>query len=166
MLPDESELCRRLLPVVRLSARRRGLPAAEVDDVAQEVLVHVLVALRRERIDEPARLGAFAAGVCRNVLANRARVRARRDDAWMTFAPTVDAAVEADGREAAMDRLRLEDCLGELGVRAREVVRRTWYEGQQSPDIARDLGTSEGNVRLLRHRALEVLRDCMLGGAP
>jgi DNA-directed RNA polymerase specialized sigma24 family protein len=40
----------------------------------------------------------------------------------------------------------------------------TFYDEKSSMDVSRFLGVSEANVRVMRHRAIHQLRDCM-GGA-
>jgi RNA polymerase sigma-70 factor (ECF subfamily) len=40
----------------------------------------------------------------------------------------------------------------------------TFYAERRTVEIAAQLGLSAGNVRVIRHRALEQLRECM-GGA-
>jgi RNA polymerase sigma-70 factor (ECF subfamily) len=37
----------------------------------------------------------------------------------------------------------------------------TFYDDRQASEVAVDLGISEGNVRVIRHRGLEHLRECM-----
>jgi DNA-directed RNA polymerase specialized sigma24 family protein len=37
----------------------------------------------------------------------------------------------------------------------------TFYDEQTSADVASFLGVSEANVRVIRHRALHRLRECM-----
>jgi DNA-directed RNA polymerase specialized sigma subunit len=41
----------------------------------------------------------------------------------------------------------------------------TFYDEQTGADVARFLGISEANVRVIRHRAIHLLRDCMGGAA-
>jgi RNA polymerase sigma-70 factor (ECF subfamily) len=55
----------------------------------------------------------------------------------------------------------LEGCLSRLAERERTVVLLTFYGERPSRDIAQTLGTSEGNVRVIRSRAIERLRTCM-----
>ena len=45
------------------------------------------------------------------------------------------------------------------------VVVLTFYAHHEAPRIAKDLGVSPGAVRVIRHRAMARLRDCVLGGA-
>jgi RNA polymerase sigma-70 factor (ECF subfamily) len=39
----------------------------------------------------------------------------------------------------------------------------TFYDDQPAKEVAAALGLSEGNVRVIRHRGLERLRDCVAG---
>ena len=48
-----------------------------------------------------------------------------------------------------------------LGERERAVVVMTFYDEQTSADLAGFLGVSEANVRVIRHRAIQQLRQCM-----
>jgi len=41
----------------------------------------------------------------------------------------------------------------------------TFYDDQPAKEVAAALGLSEGNVRVIRHRALGRLRECMNAGA-
>jgi RNA polymerase sigma-70 factor (ECF subfamily) len=48
-----------------------------------------------------------------------------------------------------------------LKERERAVVVMTFYNEETGADVARFLGVSEANVRVIRHRAIHQLRDCM-----
>jgi DNA-directed RNA polymerase specialized sigma24 family protein len=45
------------------------------------------------------------------------------------------------------------------------VVLLTFQEDRSADEIASELGTSAGNVRVLRHRALLALQRCVAGSA-
>ena len=64
-----------------------------------------------------------------------------------------------------LDRDRLTRCLEALAERERSVVALTFLADKDGDAVARDLGISAGNVRVIRHRALARLRECM-GAAP
>ena len=51
-----------------------------------------------------------------------------------------------------------------MAERERSVLLMTFYEDRQADDVARLLGLTAGNVRVIRHRALGRLRDCVIGG--
>jgi RNA polymerase sigma-70 factor (ECF subfamily) len=48
-----------------------------------------------------------------------------------------------------------------LKERERTVVVMTFYDEQTGADVAGFLGVSEANVRVIRHRAIHQLRECM-----
>ncbi len=48
-----------------------------------------------------------------------------------------------------------------LKERERAVVVMTFYDEQTGADVANFLGVSEANVRVIRHRAIHQLRECM-----
>ena len=63
---------------------------------------------------------------------------------------------------------RLEMCLARLAERERMVVLLTFYAERTAGEVGKELGVKEGNVRVIRHRAVERLRTCMTsreGGA-
>ncbi|HSC86211.1 MAG TPA: sigma-70 family RNA polymerase sigma factor [Polyangiaceae bacterium] len=158
---QEAELCLRFAPAIRTFARRRLRSAEAVEEFAQDVLLLVVQALRAGAIAEPARFGGFVLGVCRNVARERARTRDRRDTLWEAYANGL-ACMEAEQPAQNADEVALlEDCLSQLSSRARMVVRHAYVDEESSQEIAVRLGVQEGNVRVIRHRALGALRECL-----
>jgi RNA polymerase sigma-70 factor (ECF subfamily) len=62
-----------------------------------------------------------------------------------------------------LDRLR--GCLEKLAERERSVLVMTFYAEQATEEVAAHLGLTTGHVRVIRHRALGRLRDCLEGKA-
>jgi RNA polymerase sigma-70 factor (ECF subfamily) len=60
-----------------------------------------------------------------------------------------------------LDQERLARCVKNLNERERSVVVMTFYNEQTGAEVASFLGVSEANVRVIRHRAIRQLRDCM-----
>jgi DNA-directed RNA polymerase specialized sigma24 family protein len=58
-------------------------------------------------------------------------------------------------------RTRVTSCLEELPDKQKAVVLLTFYAEQSSRDIAASLGLSSENVRVIRHRSVARLRDCL-----
>jgi RNA polymerase sigma-70 factor (ECF subfamily) len=160
----EAELARRFAPRVRLFGLRRLRDAAAAQDLVQEVLVTTVEALRAGRIQQPERLASFVLGACRMTIANQRRGERRRARLLAEFAHDL-TPVPDPAADSMLDRDRLADCLGRLPARDRTVVALTFYAERSADEIARELGTTAGNVRVLRHRALGRLQDC-LGGTP
>src|SRR5271163_307144 len=63
-----------------------GFYCPDVDDIVQETLARVLVATREEKINNPAAVGAFLNGVCRNVISEYRR-RNMRDEPMPEVVP-------------------------------------------------------------------------------
>src|SRR5688572_33376017 len=76
----EAELCRRLWPRLRAFGLRRLGSEQDAVDLAQQVLVITLEALRAGEVQEPGRIAAFVMGACRNTLLHRHKVARRRSE--------------------------------------------------------------------------------------
>ena len=64
-----------------------------------------------------------------------------------------------------LDHEHLTRCVQSLKERERTVGVMTFYDEETGADVARFMGVSEANVRVIRHRAIHQLRDCMGVGA-
>jgi len=154
----EAQLCRRWFPRVRAYGRLHLRGADAAADLAQEVLVVVIGALRERRVTEIDRLAAYVSGVCRNVVRDWKKGELRRGALLQRFGPTwLETVAPAPSVEGA----RLAECLGRLGARDRAIVVLTYYAESDGAEIARELGMTAGNVRVARHRALKQLLACM-----
>jgi RNA polymerase sigma factor (sigma-70 family) len=58
----------------------------------------------------------------------------------------------------------LRRCLEGLTERERTILMLTFYAEQSSGAIASSLGLETGHVRVIRHRGMSSLRDCVGGG--
>jgi RNA polymerase sigma factor (sigma-70 family) len=158
----EAELLRRFVPAVRAFARRRLRGADAVEEFAQDVLLVLIEALRRGTVQEPERLGGYVLGICRNLAHDRALQRERRrallESYGAALAPWDHAAM---AQRSVYELAHLEDCLSQLSGKAREVVRLSYIESRAHSEIAATLAISESNARVLRHRTLGALRECM-----
>ena len=155
----EREICSRLLPAVRAFAQRRLRPGS-VDDFAHDVLLLFIEALREGRIQDGSRLAGFALGICRNLARERARTDERRRDLMNRFGLT-EADFTSWDRPTFVRRGHLEDCYSQLTERARRVLRATFCNDDLDREIAKDLAVTEANVRIIRHRSLAALRECL-----
>jgi RNA polymerase sigma-70 factor (ECF subfamily) len=150
------------LPAVRAFARRRLHGADAVEEFAQDVFLLFVEALRAGAVREPARVGGFVLGICRNLARDRARQRERREELLGIYgAVLAPFTPEATAADSPYELAHLEDCLSQLSFKSREVVRLSYLEALSHVDIARQLETSEANARVLRHRVLSALRKCL-----
>ena len=160
---EEAELYRRFAPRVRLYGRRHLLQDGAADDLAQDVLLLTIERLRTGEVRRPEEVGSFILGTSRMMARSERRLRRRREALTARF---IDAAEQiAPASTAALDAPRVAACLHALPERDRLVVLLTFYADREAPRIAQDLGVSPGAVRAIRHRAMERLRECVMGGA-
>jgi RNA polymerase sigma-70 factor (ECF subfamily) len=157
----EAELFRRLAPRVRLYGLRHLRDSAAADDLVQDVMLLTFDSLRAGKVRERERLASFVLGTCRRVVIDIRRGAARRDRLLEHFGPGLAPAAAASDAAAPLDLERLGHCLQRLAERERAVVVLSFYSERGSDEIAAELGLSPGNVRVVRHRALTRLRDCM-----
>jgi RNA polymerase sigma-70 factor (ECF subfamily) len=159
----EAELCRRIAPRIRLYGLRhlRGEHAA--DDLTQQVLIITLEAVRAGRLREPEKLASFVLGTCRLTVLDLRRNAQRKERLLERFGADLPAFVQPS--IPYLDHEQLTRCVQNLSERERAVVVMTFYDEQTGADVANFLGVSEANVRVIRHRAIHQLRDCM-GVAP
>lgn len=159
MLESETDLCRRFAPRIRLYGLRHLGTEDRARDLVQSVLIAVLEAVRADRIVERDRIERFVLGTCRNIASSMRRVEAR---ARPTPAEELDVRSFAPEPER-FDTSALFRCIAALEERARTVVHLSFTEERSAEDIATLLGTTAGNVRVLRHRAIAQLRHCLDG---
>jgi len=157
----ETELCRRLAPRVRLYGLRHLRDRHATADLVQQVVLMTLERLRDGKLREAERLGSFVLGMCRMVIMDMRRTQRRRERLLEIFPDDVPSADPAAAPR--LDHARVEDCLRILPERERSVLVLTFYDDRPARDVATDLGLTEGNVRVIRHRALQRLRRCVEG---
>jgi RNA polymerase sigma-70 factor (ECF subfamily) len=128
-------------------------------DLAQQVMLLTIEKLRSGSIREADQIASFVLGCSRTMardLKRREWRREKRREAFMVLdtlkAPAGDSTLDAD---------HLERCLARLAERERMVVLLTFYGEKTAGEVGQELGVKEGNVRVIRHRAIERLRTCM-----
>jgi len=153
----EVALCRRFGPRAQLYGRKHLRDGERARDLSQTVMIAVIEAVRAGRVEDPARIDRFVLGTCRNVALRMREVDSR---AQPTATEELDVLAVVPEVEP-MDLGALARCLAELDGRGRSVVFLSFNEGKAADDIASALGTTAGNVRVVRHRAVAQLRRCM-----
>ena len=154
----ETELFRRMAPRIRLYGLRHLRDVHAADDLTQQVLITTLEALRAGRLREPEKLASFVLGTCRMMVLDLRRGAQRKERLLEQFGAHLLAVQPSMPH---LDHEQLTRCVQNLKERERAVVVMTFYDEQTSADVASFLGVSEANVRVIRHRAIHQLRDCM-----
>jgi RNA polymerase sigma-70 factor (ECF subfamily) len=138
-------------------ARRLTGDSARAQDVVQETLLrawqHPEVVGDNER---SARAWLFT--VARNMIIDESRsARFRREVSTPDDVGAFEGACP-DEVDAALNRLLIGDALARLTPEHREVVRRSYFLGSTTAQIAAELGIADGTVKSRLHYALRALR--------
>ena len=140
--------------LLRYALRLTG-DRARAEDVVQETLLracqHLHVFDDTERSPR-----AWLFRVTRNIIIDQQRSSRRRE----VSSPDGSEFEQRgpDEVDAAVDRLLIADALTQLSLKHRAVVRRSYYLGWTTAQIADDLQISEGTVKSRLHYAIHALR--------
>ncbi|MGE5089391.1 MAG: RNA polymerase sigma factor [Candidatus Levyibacteriota bacterium] len=158
----EAELYRRLAPRVRLYGLRHLRDRQAAADLVQQVLLMTLERLRAGKVRDPERIASFVLGSCRMTVLEMRRGTRRREALLQTWGDMAEAFEAPELR--VLDPDRLAGCLDALNDRERSVVVLSFFADKQADEVGAELAISGGNVRVIRHRALARLRECMGAG--
>ncbi len=155
----EAELFSRMAPRIRLYGLRHLRDSHSADDLTQQVMVTTLEALRTGRLREHDKLASFVLGICRMTVLDLRRNAHRKARLLQQFG--VSRLTPAEPHTPNLDHDRLTRCVQNLKERERTTVVMTFYNEQTGAEVAGFLGVSEANLRVIRHRAIHQLRQCM-----
>jgi len=156
----EAELYRRFAPRVRRYGLKHLRDEQAAADLMQQVLLVTIEALRAGKLREPDRIASFVFGTCRMLTLEIRRGAARRDRLLMQYAddvPFADASLAP-----RLDHERVAQCLDRLSERERTVLLMTFYQEKPAAEVGAALKLSAGNIRVIRSRGLQRLRDCVM----
>jgi RNA polymerase sigma-70 factor (ECF subfamily) len=129
------------------------------DDLTQQVLITTLEALRVGRLRDPEKLVSFVLGTARLTVLDLRRGAQRKQRLLEQFGAELLAPAQSPLRD--LDQEQLARCVESLKERERSIVMMTFYDELTATESARFLSLSEANVRVIRHRAIKQLRECM-----
>ncbi len=140
----------------KYSARavRRCVPDGDVS-VALDVVQEVLLAIHHKRhtYDSTQRLLPWVFGIARHKLIDWQRKHfTERKQLDLNF--EIEDVMAVDGQTSG----DLQNLLGRLSVKQREVIELTKLQGLSVAETAEHLGLSEANVKVLTHRGISALR--------
>jgi RNA polymerase sigma factor (sigma-70 family) len=138
-------------------AARRLRSFADAEDVAQETIRRAIQALQAGRIEKPESLPSFLFQTALHVCQRRYRSAGREVKALRRFGASSPESAPDDPLGSLLSeerRAAVREALARLEPEDREILTLTYAEALRSAEIAGRLGTSEGNVRVRRHRAL------------
>ena len=108
---------------------------------------------------EPERIASFVLGASRMTVIEMKRGERRRAELLETYGEKEETFVAPE--PLALDPGRLAGCLEALSERERSVVVMSFFADEPADKVGAQLGLTGGNVRVIRHRAIARLRECM-----
>jgi RNA polymerase sigma-70 factor (ECF subfamily) len=151
----EAELCRRFGPRVRSYGLRHLRDRDAANELCQRVLLLVLEKLRSREVREADSIASFVLGTAQRVAQTLRRGEARLEPLSQAQEPWHEPTPPR-----LLDVKRVAHCMEELGERERAVVALTFFDELNATELATAIGVTAGNARVMRHRALQTLRDC------
>jgi RNA polymerase sigma-70 factor (ECF subfamily) len=155
---SEAELFRRFAPRVRLYGLRHLRDEHLADDLVQQTMELVITKLRDGQVEHSDRIASFILG-CARMNAHTIRRKTQREQPVGEQLETL--AAQPVLPRSPLTTERLAGCLAALSERERAIVTLSFYGERTGPEVAAALGTTAGNVRVIRHRAVARLRSCM-----
>lgn len=129
----------------RVAIRKFGIPPGEAQALVHDVFLTYLVNPRAVRGD----LRAYLIGAICN--ASRNYWRSRRSEGRVFSDTDAGNAIAGDVFDGLSLNLVVGATLAKLGQRCREVLRRYYLDGDETPLIAAAIHTSASNVNYLMH---------------
>jgi RNA polymerase sigma factor (sigma-70 family) len=171
-LPVTADL-ERLRGGLRIIALRALGDADAAEEAVQETFARAVVALADSRLDDPAKLAAYVAGIARHVCSHVLRDRKQTvslDGADVAGAPSIhpQLAIWFDPLEAlisAAETERLRVAFSTLSPADQRLLRLCYHEDRTPSEVAAALAEPADRVRKRKSRALERLRRAFLGHA-
>ena len=132
----------------RVAIRKFNVPPSDAEGLVHDVFINYLTSTRPVRKD----LRAYLVGAICNASRNYWRSRRCADRVFADDGSSkADAAMADDLFEGLELRLVIAAVLGKLGSRCREVLRRYYLDGEETPSIAASIETTASNVNYLMH---------------
>jgi RNA polymerase sigma-70 factor (ECF subfamily) len=136
-----------------LEKLRRRLPAQDIEDVRQDVLMRVLKKL--DDLREGSKLPEFVLGTCNNVLREQYRkVQTEPLDDWLLLL-VGSWDIERDFLRSEADAA-VRETLSEMSrrkPREAEVLRAIYLDDEDRDEVCRRYNMTAANLRVLLHRA-------------
>lgn len=138
--------------------RSRKLTQHVIDDIVQETFLRALRRIMAGKVREPASLGAYMNGICKNILHEHYRELDRTEPMDGDGFDVVDEAVDPDrGIFAEELRIHVEKVLARMDERQRSIITDI-INDRDKDEICREHGVDRAYLRVLLHRALRLFK--------
>ena len=140
--------------------RARRLTQHVIDDLVQETFLRALRRIMADEVREPACLGAYMNGICRNILHEHYRDLGRIESMNGDEFDVVDEAVDLDRVVLIAEiRKRVRKVLAQMDARERAILKAVILDERDKDEICLEHDVDRAYLRVLLHRALRLFRD-------
>lgn len=147
--------------LLKIKLRAMGYRDSDSDDIRNETLLRVLIAVDRDKIENPESLPGYVYGVCEMVHKEHMRKQARHrsDDPDLLLEvpdprPSPETAIY---RDEAKEKVR--SVMEKLKERDRRILTEVFLNEKPKDVICRESGITREYLRVLVHRALRNAKD-------
>jgi len=135
------------------TVRTRDREAAR--DLTQEILIAVLLALRKGQLRESAKLPAFVQGTARNLINNYLRTRIRRSECDLEGVEEIASADPVQELESGERQRLVRRELAAFSVADQQILLLSMVDGHSLAEVAQRLNLSHDAVRARKSRMLK-----------
>ena len=135
------------------TVRTRDREAAR--DLTQEILIAVLLALRKGQLRESAKLPAFVQGTARNLINNYLRTRIRRSECDLEGVEEIASADPIQELESGERQRLVRRELAAFSVADQQILLLSMVDGHSLAEVAQRLNLSHDAVRARKSRMLK-----------
>jgi RNA polymerase sigma factor (sigma-70 family) len=140
----------------RVAMRKFGVPPEDAEALVHDVFINYLATTRTVRSD----LRAYLVGAICNACRSYWRARSSEGRVFDGEAPPVEEVLsDRDLFEGVARTMLVAATLARLNARCREVLKRYYLDGEDTPEVAAALETSPGNVNYLMHNCRKRARE-------
>lgn len=154
----ETELVREFTQRIFVMAVVRTHDREAARELVQDILMAVIVAVRKGQLQDAEKLPAFVHGTARNLINNRLRNQGQQP----RMEPLPDDLAQASLAQQHEDEERkalVHNALERLGPEDRRILFMTLVEGRKPGEIAAALGLTSEVVRTRKMRAVKKVAD-------
>jgi RNA polymerase sigma-70 factor, ECF subfamily len=155
----EEELSKHFYPRIVAMAVVRLRDPETAQEIAQDTVLAVLVALREGKLREPKKLPGFVSGTARNLLNNHFRSR-REAPNEVELDPEIPSELNLENElELTEQRRAVRAALGRINPKDRAILLFTLVDGMNPREIAFRVGLSFDNIRTRKMRAIRQVME-------
>lgn len=159
----ERDLVTRMLPAIRAMIRRRGVQSwADVDDLAQDAIADLLIALRDGRLRDHDKLAPFVTRMVGNICADQLRRQQRLAPLEVDLASDDPMDLPPASTEQRQNWSRILGAIRTLTVpRDRDILVAYYLDGEDKSAVCARMRLAPAQFDRVIHRARERVRQVL-----